>query len=413
MEKKAPKTSISEIKKKMRRLTLSKNKEKSFIKEAPSIKEKTKKNKDSKITQRVKVNINIPHSLTQQPSSYLPSQYGNREQTTLLKSINEQLKQKNEPSSVSQTFNIPIKKQVETQTEPKKPKQTYEYSTQTEIPEGNRQINSNFSDSLSDYGTYNMPNSFSDFRNQHSDSSLGSFSSINENNLMEEIQKKVNEKVKSENIKKKDEALSINKLEKLKQKQQTLINEEKIDEDMKQLGDAFKRDELISLIKKIPIIDKPKDTSNLSLLEKVKEGGNESYNMPRQEDYIEIDRGQQQIEDELQGFSPKVTNPLTPPLDTAEESLLEKVKRGIGRPKLTEEERIQRDEQKKNKKEIKKQLISDKAFNVLLSETPEAEKERIRRQYQVDDLTDAEIKAMLKQRYGYTPEQVKRIFSLK
>ena len=64
MEKKTPKTSISEIKKKMRRLTISKNKEKSFIKEAPSTKEKTKKNKDSKITQRVKININIPSQKT-------------------------------------------------------------------------------------------------------------------------------------------------------------------------------------------------------------------------------------------------------------------------------------------------------------------------------------------------------------
>ena len=258
---------------------------------------------------------------------------------------------------------------------------------------------------------------------------------------MEKIQKRVNEKVKSENIKKKDEALSIDKLEKLKQKQQTLVNEEKIDEDMKLLGDAFKRDELINQINKIPIIDKPKDTSNLSLLEKVKERGKESYE-PKPEDYIEIDRGQQQIEDELQGFSPKVTTPLTPPLDTTEESLLEKVKRGSGSSKLTEEEKIQKAleieakrelerlqkdedaerkaeakkqkaEAKKQKKEDIKQQISDKAFNVLLSETPEAEKGRITRQYEVNDLTDAEIKVLLKQRYGYSPEEIKRIFSLK
>jgi hypothetical protein len=88
----------------------------------------------------------------------------------------------------------------------------------------------------------------------------------------------------------------------------------------------------------------------LSLLEKIKEGSKESYYVPSQnefskdfnevirefenlyepkpEDYIEIDKGQQEIEDELQGFSPKVTNPLTPPPDESGESLLEKVKRG-------------------------------------------------------------------------------------
>jgi len=503
MEKKSKsKTTLKEIKRKMKKMTLAEKKQvKEDIKQE-KLKEKESKQKQ-KITQRVKININIPTQKAVSPQIQNPFSSSNRDQINLLTSINEQLKKKDEPKKITENFNIPVTG-VATQTEPKKTAtslatqtaENFNNSATTQTAENLPKTAFNIPELIkpfrlkvvepSDESTYNTPNSLSFFPNQHSDSSLAS---SNEENILDKIQKSVNEKVKNENIRKKDEALSIKKLDKLNETkgifdetQQILENEKKIDEDMKKLGDAFNKsklkDILINKVKeevssKNPIIDKPKDTSNLSLLEKVNEGSKESYFVPTQEEfdkdlnevskefqkiytegtnegYTEIDRGPQIIEDELQGFSPKVTNPLTPPPETSEESLLEKVKRGGGRTRMTDEERsqkeaerrqkaeelknqtkldniqkaleieakrelerVQKDIEKINKKETNKQLISDKAFNVLLSETPEAEKGSIRRQYEVDDLSDAKIKKILKQRYGYTDEEVKRIFSLK
>ena len=107
MDKKQ-KSNYREIKKKMKKLTLA---EKKQIKEKEKEKEKEqRKEKQQKITQRVKVNINIPRSIGGSQSSgfsNFPFPKDNTEQTTLLKSINEQLKQKNEPKTSNQLFSIP------------------------------------------------------------------------------------------------------------------------------------------------------------------------------------------------------------------------------------------------------------------------------------------------------------------
>ena len=107
MDKKQ-KSNYREIKKKMKKLTLA---EKKQIKEKEKEKEKEqRKEKQQKITQRVKVNINIPRSIGGSQSSgfsNFPFPKDNTEQTTLLKSINEQLKQKNEPKSSNELFSIP------------------------------------------------------------------------------------------------------------------------------------------------------------------------------------------------------------------------------------------------------------------------------------------------------------------
>lgn len=402
-----PKTTLKEIRRKMKKMTLAEKKQVKEEKEQQKQKEKESKQKQ-KITQRVKININIPSQKTSSPQIQNPFSSSNIDQINLLKAISEQLKKKDEPKKTAENFNIPVKQQstqtftpsqeIETQTEPKKqspqaifdiPELIKPFRLKEKTPSSSNSSIGSYTptsyDSLSDNGSFITPNSLSFFPNLHSDSSLAS--SIKEN-ILDKIQKRVNEKVRSENIKKKDEALSIKKLDELNQKQQKLINEEikkktkekKIDENMKQLGDAFKKDELINQVKqieKIPLIDKPKDTSNLNLLEKVKEGSKESYFSPtpsefskdfdevvrefeslyevNPDDYIEIDKGQQEIEDELQGFSPKVTNPLIPPQDTTGESLLEKVKRGRGRPRKTEEEKQQTKENAKEKKRREKE----------------------------------------------------------
>ena len=473
--KKKPKTTLKEVRKKMKKLTLAEKKQ--VKEEKQQQKQKEKESKKQKITQRVKININIPSQKTSTPQIQNPLSTSNRDQINLLTSINEQLKKKDEPKKATENFNIPVSQQT-TQTEPEQP------STNFNIPEiikpfrmkANPPSNSissivydsytpSSSDSLTDYGSYNSsnsyntPNSLSFFPNTQSDSSLAS---SNEENLMEKIQKKVNERVKNENIKKKDEALSMEKLDKLNQKQQDLINEEikkrakeKTDEDIKKLGDVFKKDDLINRVKQTPIIDKPKDTSNLSLLEKVKEGSKDSYFVPtgeefhkeldeisrefetiyepKQEDYTEIDKGPQKIEDELQGFSPKVSTPLTPPPDTTGESLLEKVKRGrkpeseeVKKQKAEEKRQIQQEkeqlaeiekrrkineaENKKQQKEDKNKMITERALLILLENVSPEEQKDLQEAYDTGSLKDKEIKQKLK-KFKYSPEQIKRIYS--
>jgi len=111
MDKKQ-KSNYREIKKKMKKLTLA---EKKQIKEKEKEKEQ-RKDKQQKITQRVKVNINIPRSIGDSQSrgfSNFPKD--NTEQTSLLKSINEQLKQKNEPKNSNELFSIPSSVMTNTQ----------------------------------------------------------------------------------------------------------------------------------------------------------------------------------------------------------------------------------------------------------------------------------------------------------
>jgi len=107
MENKKQKTTLKEVRKRMKKLTLAEKKQ--IIKKEAKEKEKKEASKQ-KITQRVKVNVNVPSSYNQPPSGNFPNSFYNREHTTLLKSINEQLKQKNEPVPISQMFNIPEEK---------------------------------------------------------------------------------------------------------------------------------------------------------------------------------------------------------------------------------------------------------------------------------------------------------------
>jgi hypothetical protein len=122
--KKKPQTTFKEVRKKMKKITLAEKKQTKETKEKET-KEQKEANKQ-RITQRVKVSINVPRSYSQQPSggvkSVFPYSFANTEQTTLLKSINEQLKQKNEPISTAlQTFNIPIKSQTTRETQTQQP----------------------------------------------------------------------------------------------------------------------------------------------------------------------------------------------------------------------------------------------------------------------------------------------------
>jgi len=148
-----PKVTYKEVKRKMKKLTLTqKNRIKEEKKDTREQKAKEKAEKQ-RISQRIKININIPTSKREQSNPFInplnplnPLNQSSRDlgtgvaQISLLNSINEQLKNKNKPSSINDMFKIPVKQSatqteplvnrvIETQTEPTQVKQR-EQSTQ-------------------------------------------------------------------------------------------------------------------------------------------------------------------------------------------------------------------------------------------------------------------------------------------
>jgi len=147
-EKDKPKVTYKEVKRKMKKLTLTQKNRVTEDKKEQKAKEKAEK---QRISQRVKININIPTSKGQSSTTqeYLrnpiinPLNQSSREQISLLNSINEQLKNKNKPASINDMFKIPPKRTIETQTEvpvnrvietQTDPRVNRVIETQTEVP---------------------------------------------------------------------------------------------------------------------------------------------------------------------------------------------------------------------------------------------------------------------------------------
>jgi len=377
---------FKEVKRKMRRLTLAEKKQVKEEKQQQQQKDKKEKNK-SKISQRVKININIPSSKQGYPYAGFPQQFDNKENVNILKSISEQLKKQSEIKPVTEMFNIPVKSSasIEPQRQP--------FETQ----------NKTFEDidypKIKSSKTIDAPK-------------------LNLTELMDQIQKKARQRT-DDAIKNMEETIQQNKpVEKIRSKLKGELLSGVAEKNEREM---MERNDVRGGLKKppipptasgiaIPIIDKPKDTSNLGLLEKVKKEINpeefekeletitkefETLYRPNKEDYVKIDEAQQKIEDELQGFSEKVTqtNPLIPPKDTTSESIQEQVeKKKRGAPKLTEEEKKQREKQreyenellerkKMNDKEIKEQQKAEQAREL---------KERLAREREMEKQQKAE-----------------------
>ena len=123
-EKAKPKVTYKEVKRKMKKLTLT---QKNRIKEDKKEQKAKDKAEKQRVSQRVKININIPANASplvssvnksgQQTPIFNPLNQSSREQISLLNSINEQLKNKNKPASINDMFKIPVRT-LETQTEP-------------------------------------------------------------------------------------------------------------------------------------------------------------------------------------------------------------------------------------------------------------------------------------------------------
>ena len=352
-----PKTTLKEIRRKMKKMTLAEKKQVKEEKEQQKQKEKESKQKQ-KITQRVKININIPSQKTSSPQIQNPFSSSNIDQINLLTSINEQLKRKDEPKKAAENFNLPIRQQ----------KQVYEYGTQTE-PKQQKQVY--------EYGTQTNDEPF--------------------------IQEKPKSEVRFENI----------------------YNEPDFPEF--KLPPQFSEKEIpkVPIIKepRQPIITKPKDTSSQSLPEKVKSPSNFLEELMAQQKIIKP-KTEEETKQMEQNIKEQMKDPNKPPRgrkpDT-EEVKQQKAKQKEEQELMKAEEKRQKAEQKVQEKKIKDQeerdrvemeniRITERAFRILLDNTPLEQQKELQDIYARGFLKDKEIKDNLK-KLNFSAEEIKRIFS--
>jgi hypothetical protein len=151
-----PKVTYKEVKRKMKKLTLT---QKNRIKEDKKEQRTKEKAEKQRISQRVKININIPTSKAQSNPIINPLNQSSREQISLLNSINEQLKNKNKPTSINDMFKIPPKRTIETQTE-SPVNRVIETQKEDNFNEGMEYINNELRARLSNINT-ELPEQFS------------------------------------------------------------------------------------------------------------------------------------------------------------------------------------------------------------------------------------------------------------
>lgn len=413
-KKKKPTTTLKEVRKRMKKMTIGEKKQQ---KEKETKEREKKEANKQKITQRVRVNVNVPSSYNPQMSGGLsggfPQSFTSNEHTTLLKSINEQLKKKNEPVEIAQNFNIPQPKQIrtlETQTEPTQPRPE---PIQIELPRP------------------------------------------------EPIQIK---QPKPKPIR--QEQSSYDKLEaelyKMIQEGETLLKERP-----KELPPQFSEKispPPIPIIpeKKIPVVNKPVEKSGLSFIEQLKQKQEErqprtTEEVQQMEKEINKNKPQLSLESSLKKELQKKVS--EQPTRTEEDviQIEEEIKKKRGKPKLTEEEKQRRAEMKKmkaeetrqkiyeinrlkeqdkkqmekdkkkmieeeerikelekrrklNEKDNEKQQIRNRAFAELLKYSSIDEQKKLQEAYDTGFLDDDKIKANLK-KLKFTPAEIKKLFS--
>lgn len=306
MDKKQ-KSNYREIKKKMKKLTLA---EKKQTKEKEKKEKELRKEKQQKITQRVKVNINIPRSAGGSQSSGFsnfpfPFPNDNTEQTTLLKSINEQLKQKNEPKTSNELFSIPNNVVINPQ------------------DLTNRNV-------ISPQRMRNIPN-------------------------IPNIPNVINKPIDTSN-------LSLDEVVKKKLKE---YNE----------GLAKEKEEI-----RIPLVNIPEDTSNLGLMERIKE----KPNIPLEQQ---------------EGYGVK---------QSGDESTQEKKK--VGRKPNTEEYNQQKKIEKEESRLRNNKQITEEAFSRLLTRVNDpAEYKELTELFRTDQISTKTLKKKLAN-YGFSKEKIEEIY---
>ena len=355
MDKKQ-KSNYREIKKKMKKLTLA---EKKQIKEKETKEKEQRKEKQQKITQRVKVNINIPRSaMGSQSSGFSNFPKDNMEQTSLLKSINEQLKQKNEPKTSNDLFSIP--------------------NNVVNPPDlTNRNV-------ISPQRMRNIPNipNTPNVINKP----------INTSNLsLDEVVKK--------KLKEYNEDLAIGKEEKVKEYNEGLA-----------MGEEEKR---------TPLINLPEDTSNLGMMERINkkeeikpvEEGKSVYK--EAERIFKIKKKKQQEDDETKRIKEKPKIPLEQQegyglKQSGDEPIEEKKK--VGRKPNTEEYNQQKKIEKEESRLRNNKQITEEAFSRLLTRVNDpSEYKELTELFRTDQISTKTLKKKLAN-YGFSKEKIEQIY---
>jgi len=366
--KKKPKTTLKEVRKKMKKLTIA---EKKQIKQTETKDKEKKEANKQKITQRVRVNVNIPNSLTQPQSGNFPNSFYNREQNTLLKSINEQLKQKNEPvANATQNFNIP------------QPRQTDEPSpipTSTGI-----KIEQNQDDNEEILKT-NLSREFIKLRDTIKNIPPKPILKDTLEGMPPQFSEKVSpppvitpNKIPIVNKPKESSGLSL--FEQIKQKEEEQIP--RTEEQVLQLDEEIKRKVGRT---KLTEEQKQENLRNLRISEQIKEEKRQQAKEKKERKLMEDEENYQKQQDKKQK------------------------KEEIERNKLLESRR------KANEKNNEKQQISNKAFDkhlfvILLRNSDVGDLKDLQEAYDRGFLTDKAIQEKLK-KLKYTPAEINRMFS--
>jgi len=340
------KSRFSEIKKKMRKLTAVKDKP---IKEKTT-KEKTakKSNKKQKITQSVKVNVNTSTQPSQGQPYQLPISFNTDNLKNLQNTIIELLKKNNNPS-ITERFNIATNTQI--------PNRSMETQTDTSNRDMETQtINPN---SSMETQTENIPKKSMRSQTENIPKTSMETQTINPNRSMETQTINPNRSMETQTMDMFSEKV-------LKPSLYDMINRVKEYNERVAMGEEDKR---------LPLINIPKDTSNLGMFERINESPEE------------------------EGYGLKISG---------DEPTEEKKK--VGRKPSTQEYKEQKAKEKEENRLRNNKQINEEAFSRLLTKVAEpAEYKELTEMFNTGQLPKKALKNKLL-KYGFSKEKIEEIY---
>lgn len=382
-----------------------KNKPKTTLKEVrkkkTKMKQKQKQKQQQSNKQTVKLNITTSGGgggsggSQQQKPSYMPSSFGNQEHTTLLKSINEQLKQKNEPvARAPQNFNIPQPNLQENERDAERIRNLDEdyadiNNRQQDFENELQGLPLQFSEKFAPTPVI-TPNKIPIVNKPRESSGLSLFEQIKQK--AEERNQRTNEDVKlmEEKIKENNPLKSTDSP--LKQALKKKVEERipRTEEQALQLDEEIKKNKGGR-----PKLTEEQKQENLRKSEQIKEEKRQQAKEKKERKLME----DEEIYQKRQGTKEKADE-----INRLKEQDKKQKKEETERNKLLESRR------KANEKDNENQRISNHAFQELLKHSNDGDLKDLQEAYDRGFLTDKGIKDKLK-KLKFTPAEIKRIFS--
>jgi hypothetical protein len=385
-----------------------------------------------------------------------PSQQPYQEQTTLLKSINEQLKTNNKPISSNQMFNIPEVKQPEQQRQPTEIFNIPEVNEPEQrqpteifnIPEVNKpkvmknkvpEVNLSLMEQIKQAGEKKQlqpiePSVKFDFQKPPlpTDFKQALMDKIKEkeDRLQSETQQFtpiVDKPIDKTNMSMID-LIQEKALERKSKKIDTEEMEQKIAEENKKDFDrpSLFKQELIRKVKEkeeqkekekeIPIVNVPEDKSNLGLLEQISDKLKE---IPEDEEKMSVfEENERRFRKKKQSEEEKELNRLEKQSKRLEKERDDRLKE---EQKIIDDNLKQQKQNKKQESENKKQEIADRGFKALLNNSTPDQQNIFRASYNAGFLPKSRIRELLlnvrvnpdndKSKKKFTRDEVNRFFS--